>query len=248
MTTQSNDRASPTEDAIKTRIITHMNADHQDSLVRYLEHYSKVPSYTARHAHITDVSLAWMLISTSTTTLASPSKSPTTAASSKPHVAAHQHVIPLDPPLSSYSAFRQRVVDMDKECLAALARSPITVKKYIPPTGYRLVLGAAVIFAFALLSSAANVDPLRSGWLVPKALKSRLSPTFFSWLKTLRLWVLLPTLVAHSAEVCQLTAQSFSESGQGFRAAVHGSFTDPFMTNRQSTWTDPDYESIAFRG
>lgn len=38
--------------AAKTRIITHMNNDHQDSLVRYLEAYHNLSSFTARNAKI----------------------------------------------------------------------------------------------------------------------------------------------------------------------------------------------------
>lgn len=42
--------------------------------------------------------------------------------------------IPFEPPLSSYRETRERVVEMDRECLSALDKSDITVQTFIPPT------------------------------------------------------------------------------------------------------------------
>jgi len=98
----------PSEEAVKTRIISHMNDDHQDSLVRYLEHYVHLSSYAARNARLVGVSLSAMVITAS----------------------GMSHVVSFDPPLKSFSEVRTRVVVMDAETREALGRSEVTIKKF----------------------------------------------------------------------------------------------------------------------
>lgn len=64
----------------------------------------------------------------------------TFAASGKPYR------IPFEPPLESYREARERVVAMDKDCLAGLGRSDVTVNEFIQPTGL-YALGLAVCLA-----------------------------------------------------------------------------------------------------
>lgn len=48
--------------------------------------------------------------------------------------AGKSHRVPFDPPLTSYAQARDRVVQLDKRCLAALGKSDITVSTFVPPT------------------------------------------------------------------------------------------------------------------
>lgn len=54
--------------------------------------------------------------------------------------------------MNSYRQARERLVEMDKECVSALHRSDITVKEYIPPHGfylYNFIQVAATLIAFS---------------------------------------------------------------------------------------------------
>ena len=88
----------------------------------------------------------------------------------------HIHNIAFDPPLKSYAETRERVVQMDKECLQALGRSDITIKEFAPPTGLYAV-EFVVIIAFFLSYS-------QRWWFARGEVVERfLGPSFasFSW-------------------------------------------------------------------
>ncbi|KAH0060422.1 hypothetical protein KCU96_g20762, partial [Aureobasidium melanogenum] len=104
--------------AAKARVISHMNADHHDSVIRYLENYHHLPSYQAYNGRISDVSLEYIAF----------------------ECAGMNYRTPLNPPMSSFREARERLVQMDKECIEALDRSDITIKEFIAPTGLYLVL------------------------------------------------------------------------------------------------------------
>ncbi|KAF2829838.1 hypothetical protein CC86DRAFT_367760 [Ophiobolus disseminans] len=99
------------EDAARQRIIKHMNADHLDSVRRYLEAYAKKSILQTRSAQMTDISLNEMKFSCN----------------------GQQHVIAFDPPMKSLREARERVVELDKDALQILGRSDVSVDKYIPP-------------------------------------------------------------------------------------------------------------------
>ncbi|KAL1305124.1 hypothetical protein AAFC00_002051 [Neodothiora populina] len=123
--------------AAKERIITHMNNDHHDSVVRYLECYHRMPGYKAYTGKISDISLTELTFTCANETFKTP----------------------FEPPLTSYREARERVVQMDKDCLVALNRSNITVKKYIPPHGRYAILFAIVTITFAAFSMRSNFSP-----------------------------------------------------------------------------------------
>ena len=124
--------------AAKQRIITHMNADHQDSLVRYLEHYCHLSSFSARNAKLEDISFASLTIASSQNT---------------------QHVISIEPPMVAWAEARERVVAMDAEAVKGLKRSNITMKKYKEPSGLMAVVFIAAAISFALFSKRSNLEP-----------------------------------------------------------------------------------------
>ena len=120
--------------AMKQRIITHMNTDHQDSLIRYLEHFHCVSSFSARNAHLEDITFSSLTIKSS----------------------GRNYTIPIKPPMTAWSEARPRVVAMDAEAVEALARSNITVKKYVKPYGFMLVVYIACLLTFIGFSRRAN--------------------------------------------------------------------------------------------
>lgn len=129
---------SKAKDAVaKQRIITHMNKDHQDSLVRYLEHYSQLSSFAARHAYLSDITFDNLVISANKSS----------------------YTVPIHPPMTSWSDARPRLVAMDAEAVAGLKRSDITVKKYVAPNAPQLVVWVVLVLAFALFIRKENLEP-----------------------------------------------------------------------------------------
>ncbi len=126
------------DEAAKQRIITHMNKDHQDSLIRYLQYYAQLSSFSARNAHLADISF-------NTLTVLSSNGTP--------------HAIPIKPPMTSWPEARPRVVAMDAESIAGLGGSDITVKKYKPPRGFMTVVFVACALTQISFCRRTNFEP-----------------------------------------------------------------------------------------
>ena len=166
-----------TEEATKQRIITHMNKDHQDSLIRYLQHYAHLSSFSARNAYLADISF-------DTLTILSSSNHRTS------------HAIPIKPPMTSWSDARPRVVAMDGEAVAGLGASDITVKKYKPPQGIWTVIFIGFVLFYLSFYRRAN---FASG-SVPYETLLRHLPRFakFCWtVQPLLFWLVV---VLHAGE------------------------------------------------
>ena len=73
-----------------------------------MENYHHVSSWTAYDAKISDITLEKLTFS----------------------CAGKTYVTPFNPPMTSYREARERVVEMDKECVSALGRSDITISQY----------------------------------------------------------------------------------------------------------------------
>lgn len=123
--------------AAKQRIIPHMNADHQDSVVRYLEHLLNVPSFVARNARIEDMTLDSITIRSS----------------------GKRYLVPLEPPMDSWRDARERLVRMDKDAIQALGRSDITVKEYRRARGFLAVIFVTCAVTFAGFCRKSNFLP-----------------------------------------------------------------------------------------
>lgn len=62
--------------------------------------------------------------------------------------------------MASWADARPRVVDMDRAALSSLDRSPITVKRYVPPDrAWMIVLMAALLGTYVCFSRRANFLP-----------------------------------------------------------------------------------------
>ncbi|TKA70129.1 hypothetical protein B0A55_08223 [Friedmanniomyces simplex] len=126
------------DNATKTRIITHMNQDHHESLIRYLEHYAKLSPWQAHDARLTALDLQSMTLTTNN--------------------GAQTHRIPLNPPMTSYREARERAVAMDQEALQGLRRSEITITEFLPPTGIYAIVFAAISAVFLAYSQRSWFD------------------------------------------------------------------------------------------
>ncbi|KAL1792972.1 hypothetical protein ACET3X_009479 [Alternaria dauci] len=96
--------------AAKQRIIKHMNADHHDSIRRYVEAYASKSMFQSRLAHMVDIDLNQMVFS----------------------CGGQQAVVAIDPPMKTMREARERLVQLDKDALQTLGRSDISVTKFVP--------------------------------------------------------------------------------------------------------------------
>ncbi|KAK5141105.1 hypothetical protein BJ546DRAFT_1028680 [Cryomyces antarcticus] len=164
--------------AAKKRIITHMNADHHDSVIRYAEHFCGLSSYSARNAKIGDISL----------------DSLTVVANGK------THSIAFNPPMTSYREARERVVAMDKDAVTALGRSDITVTEYRLPRGFHAVVFGAALMTMLSFFRAGNFVP--GSYLYDYLLVY--VPSFASFCYKIQPYVFYPMISIHLAEAVHM--------------------------------------------
>ncbi|KAA6414611.1 MAG: integral membrane [Lasallia pustulata] len=165
---------SANDAAAKQRIISHMNSDHQDSLRRYLEHYSQVSSFAARDAKLADITFSSMVILSSS----------------------GYCTVPISPPLTRWSQARERAVAMDAEATAGLGRSNITVKKYKKPKGFLAVVFVAAACTFVVFSKRSNFEP--GSFIYDHVLKH--TPGFAQWCYKIQPLVIYPMIALHGWE------------------------------------------------
>lgn len=151
----SESEPKPLDQAHVARIIKHMNADHQEDLSWYLQHYNNVPEKTAKEAILDDLSLAGMTIST--------------GENSRPHF------VSFDPPLHNLGDVRGRLVEMTNVSLAALRLARVEVKNFpgLTPVGYffslLVVYGTAVFynpFPFTAPGTITRKILLENSWAI----------------------------------------------------------------------------------
>lgn len=170
------ERSAAAADTVsKQRIIAHMNKDHQDSLVRYLEHFCHLSSFSARHARLSDITFDHLVIST---------------------YPGSAHIVPIHPSMTSWSEARHRVVAMDAEAVAGLNRSNITVKKYVKPSGPVILFACFTLTVLGVFSRRENFQP---GSLVYDGILVY-APGFARFCLQVRPLVLFMIISIHSAE------------------------------------------------
>ena len=171
----SQDDAADKNAVARTRIITHMNTDHQDSLIRYLQYYAHLSPFSARNAHLAFITFSSLTINSSPFT---------------------PHIIPINPPMTSWSEARPRVVAMDAEATAGLKNSSVTVKRYKKSRGFMTVVMLAVAMTFVLFSRRAH---FRSGSVVYDLLLSHV-PSFADFCWKIQPPLLTFMVIVHTAE------------------------------------------------
>nr|POE83326.1 hypothetical protein CFP56_69332 [Quercus suber] len=185
------DDAAAKDNAAKARIINHMNADHHDSVIRYLEHYCHLPSRAAYDGRMNGVDLNGMSF----------------VCQSK------LHRVAFTPPLTSYRDVRERVVEMDKICRSALGRSEITVSEFVPPTGLNRVPFVAVVATFLGYSQRWWFG---RGEVVERVLGAGFAA--FSW--RIQPWLFWGMVVVHSAEAVYFAMGKLRRHSVNSRSAV----------------------------
>jgi len=135
--------------AMRTRIITHMNKDHHRSLSLYLRHFNKLPARrVSSPPTMKDITVSAMTIQTAD---------------------GATHTIPFDPPMSSLSEARNRVVEMDKLARASLGLADVDITTYTRPRGFDSFVFGAVVFyflCFFTLPWAVQGNPIWEFWNV----------------------------------------------------------------------------------
>ncbi|KAM0720465.1 hypothetical protein Q7P37_004601 [Cladosporium fusiforme] len=172
------DQEAAKDAATQQRIINHMNKDHHDSIIRYLEHHHNLSPWTARHTFMTALDLNGMTFAPAT------SNGQNTKT----------YHIPFTPPLESYASARSRVVAMDAASSTALQRSSITVKTFPPPSA-RLTAALAICATTFVCFS-------QRWWFAPSSpFAALLGANISSFLWWLQPWVFWGMVGIHSAEL-----------------------------------------------
>lgn len=173
--------ASPnsTEDALKARIIAHMNRDHAAELAHYLRAFNGIPASAARGAHLTDLSLDTLHLKTGS---------------------GKTHTVAITPPMTSLSESRVRLVDMATTAQKKLGLSDIKMdKSYTPPEGPGIASFAGVAFYFLSALALPFLHPGTAGWnLIDSVYPSLLGGAEgFVWLTRA---IVVPVLLIHITE------------------------------------------------
>ena len=196
------------EAATRNRIITHMNNDHQDSLIRYLEHFHAVSSFGARNAHLEDVTSSSMSIKAS----------------------GRRYDIPIKPTLAAWSEIRPRVVAMDAEAIAGLGRSHVSVKKYVRPYGFMLVVFIGALLFLVSFAKRSNFEP---GSLLNDNLLRHVPLLLANFCWQVQPLIFYPILILHLGEAVYMASSRLSThtvpmGGQLWLTWVCGTFIEGY--------------------
>ena len=174
--------STQTEDpTTRTRITTHMNTSHRDSLSLFLQHYCGVPASAAPPASttLTTLNLDSLILSCQ----------------------GKRYYIRLDPPLSRSSSaaeVRRRLKALHTECLDGLGLSPVTITRYLPPQGPgERVFFVVVVVTMLLFSRRANFMP---GSTVYQGFGLGHVPSWAWFCSTIQPWLIPAMLGLHVAE------------------------------------------------
>ena len=167
-----------------------------NQVVRYLQYYNKLSSWQAYNGRIADINLHGL-------TLACRGKT---------------YRIPLDPPMTSYREARERVVQMDKEAVAGLGQSDITVKEFLPPTGIWALPFAVISAAFIGFSQRWWFE---QGGLLEPYLGSGFAK--FNW--TVQPYIIAFMLFMHTAEAAYFMQNKLGKHGVNPRTSLFWTWT-----------------------
>ncbi|KAJ1325179.1 DUF2470 domain-containing protein [Microdochium nivale] len=134
--------SSSSNDAMKARIIGHMNRDHAPELAHYLRAFNGLSPRAARGAQIADLALDALHIKTPAAT----------------------HKVAISPSMTSLSESRVRLVDMAKQAQAKLGLSDIRITAYTAPRGAGIASLAGVALYFVSALALPWIRPGTSAW------------------------------------------------------------------------------------
>lgn len=121
----------------KQFIISHMNADHRDSLALYLQAYCNISAGDAKSARLVDISLSDLVISADSV----------------------RYSVPINPPMKNFSETRARVVSMYKDSLQRLGLSDISITEYRAPRGLHVFVFGVCLATYIGFSRRSNFVP-----------------------------------------------------------------------------------------
>ncbi|KAL4989555.1 hypothetical protein BDW68DRAFT_156575 [Aspergillus falconensis] len=163
----------------KNFIINHMNADHARSLSLYLRAYCGLSAHASASPKLEDIRLTDMVIS---------AQGP-------------RYTIPFDPPLTSLSETRARVVAMHKEALKLLGLSDVQITRYSPPKGSQWI---GFTLCLAILVGYCRRQNFEPGSLVYEGLGLGKYPRFTAFSYKWQPWLWGFLAVAHGFEAVVL--------------------------------------------
>lgn len=154
-------------------------------MIRYAEYYSHVSPWKSKDAQVLDISLGELVLGCN----------------------GKRYGIPLDPPMTDWKEARERMVRMDREAVAGLERSDITVKEYRAPKGFHAVVFFACLTTFLMLSTRRNL--VRGSLLYDSVLRH--VPTFATFLYKIQPLVFYPMLAIHLSEAFYMETARLSK-------------------------------------
>ncbi|KAI1471876.1 uncharacterized protein F4812DRAFT_415870 [Daldinia caldariorum] len=173
----------------KTRIISHMNADHYRELEHYLRAFNGLPASAARGAQLTDMTTETMTIRTAS---------------------GATHSVSIKPPLASAAEARVRLVDMATEALQKLGLSDIRISTITPPRG----IGAATFIGVSLyvvcVATLPLVRPSTAAWAFLDQYFPFGGVARYFWVVRA---ILVPTVVLHLFEAWWMARSRLTKHG-----------------------------------
>jgi len=168
-----------------------MNADHAASLSLFLRHYCHIPTLHAATARLIDISDSHMILTSSF----------------------GRNIVPIDPPLSSLSDARTRLVAMHRDCLQALGESDTIVTTWRAPQGFHLFLFVLCSFIFLSFSSRNNFDPEAGGWLYEAWSLGGVFPQLARFCQIIQPYLFTLMIVVHAGEASYLARSRMKKHG-----------------------------------
>ncbi|KAF4550177.1 Hypothetical protein D9617_18g033680 [Elsinoe fawcettii] len=178
--------------AAKQRIIGHMNADHHDSVVRYLEHFHGQSAWSAYSGKIADVTLRDITFKSDAGTFKTQ----------------------FNPPMTSFREARERLVALDKECVQALGRSDISIREWPALQGWNFWQFVTLTATFLVFSRRDN--------FAPNSLASSILPDVIRKFNyTIQPWLFMGLVLIHSAEAVHMATGRLKKHNVNVRSLVY---------------------------
>lgn len=179
----------PSNEAVKARIMSHMNKDHTYELSHYLRAFNGVSSSAARNPQLTDLALDSMSIRST----------------------GGSHVVRIAPPMASLMDSRVRMIEMAQEAQQKLGLSSIRIATYAPPAGGGVVsfAGVALYFFCAATLGLGLVRPGTAAWEALDAFFP-FGAEGYTWLVKA---IFVPVLVIHVSEAWWIARTRLAKHG-----------------------------------
>ncbi|KAI0381673.1 hypothetical protein F5Y04DRAFT_255038 [Hypomontagnella monticulosa] len=182
-------------EAHKSRIITHMNADHARELAHYLRAFNGLSASAARNPQIQDMTLDNMAIRVAS---------------------GATHNVAITPPLGSAADARVRLVEMSQQALKVLGLSDIRINAFTRPQGFGLFTGIGVLLYIVCVVTFPLVQPGTALWEFVDAIFPFGGAPTYQWVVNAIFW---PTVLLHTTEAWWMARSRLEkhdvESGTG---------------------------------